>query len=75
MNNYNKYNDEELARYKTIEAMIRLNQLKIGDVITEQLEKDLRVVTGPKLYPKTIATIHFDKIGQPHSIDAAVEVK
>lgn len=52
-------------KYKKMEAYIRINQLNVGDIITEELEKDIRLITGDKLKMETHSIIFRD--GQAHT--------
>ena len=40
-------------------SFIRVNQLRAGDIITDQLERDIRNVTGPRVQEKKL-TIKFE---------------
>lgn len=71
MNKPPEYTPAQLEEFRKTEAFIRLNQLNVGDTITEQLEKDLRLVTGPRLQMRAMK-INFDKAGNAHTLDTDV---
>lgn len=66
-----EYTKEQLDKFRHQESFIRLNQLKVGDTIDERLEKDLRLITGPRLEATTILKVDF-KNGEAHTLDTDI---
>jgi len=75
-----KYSEEQLKQMRDFEAVMWLKDLKEGDPITSRHIEAVKRILGDihaKIgEPKSIATIHFDKVGQPHTLnDDIIDVK
>lgn len=69
-----KYSEQELADMKKFERIMWLRDIEAGQVVTEKQFEAIRYFLGDiidmaKAVPMKQVTIHFDKVGQAHSID------
>ncbi len=68
-----EYTKEEIENMKCFERAMWLRDIKVGAVVTDKMYEAVQYFLGslisvlPEIKP--IATIHFDKMGQPHTLN------
>lgn len=70
----NKYSDDELKKFRETEFIMWLRDIEEGKPITKKQFSAIRhflgdLIDAAKAVPMTSVNIHFDKLGQAHSID------
>lgn len=69
-----EYSEEELKKFRLMELIMWSRDIKIGEPLTEKQFKSVRhfmgdVIDAANAVEMKKISIHFDKVGQPHSID------
>ena len=69
-----KYSDDELKKFREMEFFMWLRDIEIGKPVTDKQFAAIRhylgdLIDAAKSVPMRTVNIHFDKIGQAHSID------
>lgn len=69
-----QYTEAELKRYREIEFFMWSRDIEVGKPLTEKQFASIRhfmgdIIDQAKAVPIQSVSIHFDKLGQAHSID------